>query len=462
MTILSDTSASRTPCALSQLRYPGCSVTSCRRDGNGGIHVYLDSVGDAVCPNCGRICSKYHERRDRIVRDAPLLANEPVYVHFKARRVRCSCGCHKTEALSWVSPRARLTNLLVASIQSLLRFRISVRDVACYFRLAWDTVRVCDQLLLDHFYSHVDFAGVEDLAIDEFALHKGHRYATVVMDLKSRRVLWVGQGKSRRAIEPFFELLRQHKATGQIKSVSCDMNAAYPRMVRENLPGAEIVYDLFHVMANFVKDVLVEAKRVSRDRLLKKLNQSRKKKTEDSGPDRSRIRSQLNELNNSEWLLVRRPDDLEVDKQQLLKRLKDDNELLSDLAPMAGILRGLWGCPDPDKARENLEGLRRLLEAAAEKHDFRPAARFARMLRRRADGIVTAGRHRLGTGPLEGANNKIKVLKRTGYGYRNFDYFALKIKSILPGKNGFLLNRLTDYFAVLKTGLWTPAFPLKP
>ena len=46
------------------------------------------------------------------------------------------------------------------------------------------------------------------------------------------------------------------------------------------------------------------------------------------------------------------------------------------------------------------------------------------MLGRRAEGIVNAGKFKRGTGPLEGANNAIKVLKRMAYGFRDFEYFV--------------------------------------
>ena len=81
------------------------------------------------------------------------------------------------------------------------------------------------------------------------------------------------------------------------------------------------------------------------------------------------------------------------------------------------------------------------------------------MLGRRTEGIVNAGKFKRGTGPLEGANNAIKVLKRMAYGFRDFEYFVLKIKSIFPGRNLSPWRSLPDYAAVLKSGLWVPAFP---
>ena len=157
---------------LSQFRYPGFCITDMKHTADGSIHIYLEPAGEAVCPACGKRCSSIHESTGRIVRDAPLLARERVYVHFEARRVRCSCGCHRTERLSWVSLHARVTNLMIANIQSLLQLRVSISDVAAHYRLGWDTVKACDKVLLKYLFQKTDFAGVKHLAIDEFAVHK--------------------------------------------------------------------------------------------------------------------------------------------------------------------------------------------------------------------------------------------------------------------------------------------------
>ena len=83
-------------------------------------------------------------------------------------------------------------------------------------------MKTYDKLQLKHLYDEIDFRGVRHLAIDEFLLHKGHRYATVVMDVENLNMLWIGKGKSRQSLQPFFDLLRSKQAVHQIESVSCD------------------------------------------------------------------------------------------------------------------------------------------------------------------------------------------------------------------------------------------------
>ena len=83
--------------------------------------------------------------------------------------------------------------------------------------------------------------------MDEFALHKGHRYATVIMDAERTRVLWVGHRQQLAAIRPFFE--QRGERCQQIEAVAMDMNSAFDLEVKQHCPQAEVVYDLFHVVA---------------------------------------------------------------------------------------------------------------------------------------------------------------------------------------------------------------------
>ena len=190
--------------------------------------------------------------------------------------------------------------------------------MARYFGLSWDTVKTYDKLQLKHLYDEIDFRGVRHLAIDEFLLHKGHRYATVVMDVENLKVLWIGKGKSRQSLQPFFDLLRSKQAVHQIESVSCDMNAVYPRLFKENIPAIKIVYDLFHVIKNF-GEVLKKA-RIKCEQLAR---------SKGACVEQSKISKKVT------WLMLSRLDDLKVGRQELLFRTIEDNALLAALHPIS-------------------------------------------------------------------------------------------------------------------------------
>ena len=91
--------------------------------------------------------------------------------------------------------------------------------------------------------------------IDEFVLHKGHTYATCVMNLESEELLWFGEGRNKEAFEKFFEETNP-SFLADVMVLVMDMNASYHILVKQHLPQAEIVYDRYHMQAQFRKDVL--------------------------------------------------------------------------------------------------------------------------------------------------------------------------------------------------------------
>ena len=112
------------------------------------------------------------------------------------------------------------------------------------------------------------------IAIDEFAIHKRHRYSTVIVDPTVKKVLWIGRGGGRKDIRPFFEMLGK-KGRRRIQAVVMDLNGAYEAEVRHQCPKAEIVFDLFDVVAKYGREV-VDRVRVDEAKRLKDDNGARK------------------------------------------------------------------------------------------------------------------------------------------------------------------------------------------
>ena len=242
--------------------------------------------------------------------------------------------------------------------------------------------------------------------MDEFAIQKGHRYATVIADALTKRVVWVCRGRSREDIRPFFEALGQ-QGRRQIKAVGIDMNAAYEKEVRRHCPQAEVVYDLFHVVAKYGREVI---DRVRIDEA-KRLGQSRKT------------------TRRQRWLLLRNRHTLKDSDQLQLQELLDANQNLLTVYVLKEDLKRLWRYRHKGYARRFWEGwYQRALQSG-----LAPLQRFARNLKTYLQGILAHARWPLNTSVLEGINNKIKVIKRMAYGYRDDTYFFLKIRAAFPG-----------------------------
>ncbi len=93
------------------------------------------------------------------------------------------------------------------------------------------------------------------LAVDEFAIHKGHRYATCVMDLETGFILWAGLGRSMADFEHFFKSIGL-SLLSRLKAVAMDMNASFNRLFQKYCPKVPIVYDRYHMQAQFGRDVM--------------------------------------------------------------------------------------------------------------------------------------------------------------------------------------------------------------
>jgi transposase len=285
-----------------------------------------------------------------------------------------------------------------------------IKRVAEHYNLHWSTVKEIDKAYLKRELEPAKWGNVRLLLMDEFALHKGHRYATVVMDAETKRVLWVGRGRTREEIRPFFEWLGKRRCK-RIQAVGMDMWPAFEADVHRHCPNAEIVYDQFHVVSNYGRDVIDrvrvnEANRVKDDKAAREL------------------------IKGSEWNLLGNWANLPNRKAKLqLNELLEANECLKTVYVMKDALKALWRYTREGWAKKAWETWLEMAQSSGVK----PLQRFARNLAKRIDGILSHCRWKLNTSVVEGANNKIKVLKRIAYGYRDEEYFFLKIRAAFPG-----------------------------
>ena len=452
---------------LCEMRWPGFRPVAYEINSKGTLVLTLKPlICHDICPHCGRRCSKVHARQWRQAIDAPFFPGQRTAIKYQALRFRCpDCGRTFTMEPSFIAKRARVTNAMILHSQTLMRIAaMTLTDVAKITGLSDMTLRKFDKEQLKFCYENVNFNGVQNIAIDEFSVHKNHRYATVVIDNDTCQVLWVGRGKAIKCVQPFFDLLKQRGIAENIRSVACDQNAAYPRLVRENLPNATIIYDFFHVMAHMRADVLAAAKKVTQERVAKRVSDELTHKARQSGQPMSKtsiaaeVHRAVKRLTGSDWMMVAPSGSLSTGKQQKLKTMLADNALLASLYPTVDQLRALWREKDPHVAEQRLNSLARILLDISKQFDFKPAKKFALMLRRRRDGIYKAGAYGYSTNRLEGVNNKIKVLKRTAYGFRDEEYFFLRIKREFPGKGCLSMADILDQAAVISGTMWHGAW----
>ena len=320
-------------------------------------------------------------------------------------RVECrACGVVRQVEVPFADPRRSYTKAFERYALELSR-RMTIRDVAVHLGVGWDLIKDIQKRDLSRRFAKPKLKHLRHIAIDEIAVAKGHRYLTVVLDLESGAVVFVGDGKGADALKPFWKRLRPSGA--KIEAVAMDMSAAYRGAVSTHLPEAKIVFDHFHVIKLFnekLSDLRRALYREATDVMQKEV------------------------LKGTRWLLLKNPENLdaEKDEKQRLEEALALNKPLATAYYLKEDLRRFWEQPGKRFATAFLDGWIRRAEASG----IRMLQQMAKTLAAHRSGLLAYYDVMITSGPMEGTNNKIKTMKRQAYGFRDQEFFKLKILAI--------------------------------
>jgi transposase len=361
-------------------------------------------AGTCRCAACG---SENVWRQGVVVRRFRTVPIGRKRVELEARipRLACrECGVVRQAAIGFAEPRRTYTLAFQRLALELCR-GMTIKDVARHLGVSWDVIKEIQKTYLRRRFAKPKLKHVKRIAIDEISIGKGHRYVTIVMDLESGAVIHVGKGKGGDALLPFWRRLRASHA--KIEAVATDMSPAYIEAVTTHLPGATLVFDRFHVIKLY-HEKLSDLRRA----MYRELTDVARKKV----------------LKGVRWLLLKRPENLDPSRNEP-ERLREAlrlNEPLATAYHLKDELNEIWEQNDQETAQALLMDW----IAYAESTGIRMLQQFAKTLRLHAFGILDWYAYPISTGPLEGANNKIKTMKRQAYGFRDHEFLMLKILGI--------------------------------
>jgi transposase len=384
---------------------------------NGTLTLHLEQ--DAKHDRCSACHSANVIRRgsvERTLRTVPL-GSTPVDFRLPVPRLGCrDCGLVRQAALRLAKPLRRFTHAFERYALGLLG-HMTIQAVAEHLKVGWDAIKTLFKRHLQTRFAKPKLKKLKRLAIDEISIGHGHRYLTVVLDLMSGAVVFLGEGKGADALEPFWKRLK--KSHAKIEAVSTDMSPAYTQAVRENLPKALHVFDHFHIVKLF------------NDRLS---GFRRELQREAEGPLGKTV------LKGTRWLLLKNPENLNPEKgkgkyKNVTERERLDealriNQPLATAYYMKEEFRLFWEQEDVAAAERFLDGWCTRAEASGLSVLVKMAASF----RMHRTGLLNYHRCPISSGPLEGLNNKIKTLQRQAYGFRDREFFELRIYSIHRAK----------------------------
>lgn len=383
-------------------RIRGYKVRHCERVESERVIVTITPQPQSLrCPCCGS--------RDVVRKgvNARLLRGTPVgrtHVHFAVHvpRVHCAaCQVTRQVRLPFAEEKRRHTRQFERYALQLAQLTTTAH-AARHLGVAWDTIRDIEARHLGKYYRKPKLKHLKRLAIDEIYLGKSVKFLTVVLDLDSGAIVFVGRGKGAEALDPFWK--RLHGSRAQIEAVAADMAPAYALAVRKHLPDAVLVNDRFHVIKLY-NEMLTELRRQLHREATTQLERD--------------------VLKGTRWLLLKRLDNLDEQRNEpgrLLAAL-ELNQSLAVAYYLKDDLSEFWEQRDKRSAERWLDAWL----ADAEESGIRLLQKFAKTLASRRSSLLAWYDYPLSTGPLEAVNNKIKLCNHQAFGYRNQAFFELKL-----------------------------------
>ena len=355
------------------------------------------------CAVCGSSDVIRKGRDIREIRTLPI-GKRPVFLVLHLHRLFCkACQALQLEPILLADPKKHWARALGRYIVDLLR-HTTVEDVARHLGMSWDTVKEIHVLALRRKYSKRKLRHLKYLGVDEVAVRKGHSYLTVVVDLETGAVVWVAPERTTESLEVFLKKVKRSGA--KIEAIAMDMWPAYITATLNHYSSKVIVFDRYHIIA-MCNRMLDEVRR---------------------GAARDASLTERDVYVGVRYLLLQGEEKIRSNQEARAKldRLFTVNKPLSIAYLMKEELRALWTCSSRSQAEMYLHNWLKKAWASG----VTSLMKFARTLAAHRTGILNFFDHPFTTGMVEGINNKIKLLKRQAYGFRDMEYFSLRIYAL--------------------------------
>jgi transposase len=356
------------------------------------------------CPDCGSkeiICRGTKNRRFKTLP----IGGKLVFIELCVQRIECKkCNAIKQVNIDFTSFHHSYTKSLEHYIIDLSK-HMTIEDISKYLKMSWDTVKEIIKCNLEKVYRKTKLKDLKKIAIDEISIGKNHKYLTIVLDLETGKVVYIGDGKSSEALTEFWKKLKHSKA--KVEAIAIDMSKAYIKAIKDNVPDTCIVFDHFHVIKLFNE----------------KLSDFRRKLH-----NKVKDKEQKQVLKGTRWLLLKNPENLneEYNEKERLEQALKLNKPLSCVYYMKEDLKQIWMQKTKNDAIKVFNDW--IKRAKASK--IKMLKKFSKLLESYSEGILAYYDYPISTGPLEGVNNKIKTMKRQAYGFRDKQFFMLKIMDL--------------------------------
>ena len=376
----------------------------------GEVHVFLAHPGSLEwpCPECGQACKLYDHHPERQWRHLDTCQYRTI-LHVAPPRSACPKHGARVVKLPWAEPSSRFTALFEALAIVWLK-AASQKAVAGLLGLSWDEMHGIMERAVKRGLERREADPVTHIGVDEKAFRKGHKYVTLVNDLKRSRVLYVAQDRKQSSLDGFWATLTKEQI-GAIEAVAMDMWNPYVASVRQHLPGADskIVYDKFHIAQHLGGAV---------DKVRRKENKILRADGDDT-------------LVGTRYDWLRHPARMEPKDRRAFAALRDSGLKTARAWALKETMMAFFDYCYERPARKHF----RWWSNWASRSRLPAMVEVGRMLKRRFENIVTYLRHRITNAASESLNAKVQWVKYTARGFRNKQNFINAIYFHCGGLN---------------------------
>lgn len=358
-----------------------------------------------LCSRCGAENFACHDTKWITLWDVPFGKKNCKWL-VKRARILCPCSMNVyVERLSFRSQHHKLTQRFVDYVEQVLCSKMfTVADVARLFDLDYGIIYKIDHEVLRRLIQELQIPDPINIAVDEKSFKKGHNYVTIVTDCDLKKVIWVVEGNKKESLDQFFQILGSQRCA-KIQTVSKDLHAPYAASCAEFIPQAIEVADPFHVVKKLNETMDECRKELSVGSVLP--------------VGKRKIIFRLN------WVLRYKQ------KNQSEKNLASLDELAKINEPLYRAYLHKESFYDffdfkPTEARQAENFLIEWIVEAF-KSKLKALQEFAEYIKRNTKILLNIILTERSSAISEGINRKVQVIKSMAYGYRNLNYFMLKI-----------------------------------
>ena len=399
---------------------------------------FAESDEHRRCPHCG---AKMHINNSRNISFKHLpFGSSTTSISFDRLQYLCPiCKATKMQDVSFKHPSHFITNELSIYINDLLAsHKYTVKEIAVITGVNKNIVKSIDLTRLKGRYT-IDGQKLKKpeetakyLGIDEFKLHDGHKYATHIVNMETGHILWIAEGKKKQVVYDFIDHVGL-KWMDKVEAIACDMNSDFQEAFEEKCEHIQPVFDHFHIVKNFNDKVVSEVRKDEQRRLFEegKMEEAKAFKKTRFILMSSRATLQKKDQDAIFAKPIKKGSPLfkiptitrNYGHEEKYNQLLKENQLLFTMDIVKEKLDLAYQSTDEIAMGEIIEEIIDICYATKNKH-FKW---FGKLLESHWCGIVAHASIRISTGKIEGLNNKIKTIRRQGYGYPDDEYFFLKL-----------------------------------